>query len=86
MLQATKVTSFFYTLDKSIMILRMLQHYYEPTLPLKPPQRAITAIVVRAHYIQTGGLVIVVVVHHRRHRPPPPPPSPSRGWLLLGAA
>ena len=59
---------------------------YEPTLSLHPPPRAIPAVVVRAHYALPGGLVIVVVVHHRRHRLPPPPSSPSRGWLLLGAA
>jgi hypothetical protein len=62
------------------MILRML---YEPTLSLHPPPRAIPAVVVRAHYALPGGLVIVVVVHQRCHRPPL---SPSRGWLLLGAA
>jgi hypothetical protein len=59
----------------------MIPHYH-----LHHPPRAITANVVRAHYIQTGGLVIVVVVHQRRHRPPLLPSSPSRGWLLLGAA
>ncbi len=64
---------------------------YEPTLPLTlpPPSRAITAIVARAHCITTGGLVIVVVEHQRRHHPPRPPSltsSPSRGWLLHGAA
>ena len=64
---------------------------YEPTLPLTLPplSRAITAVVVRAHCIITGGLVIVVVVHQRRHRPPLPPSSTSsssRGWLLHGAA
>jgi hypothetical protein len=56
---------------------------YEPTLSLHPPPRAIPAVVVRAHYALPGGLVIVVVVHQRCHRPPS---SPSRGWLLLGAA
>ena len=59
---------------------------YEPTLSLHPPPRAIPAVVVRAHYALPGGLVIVVVVHQRCHRLPPPPSSPSRGWLLLGAA
>ena len=62
---------------------------YEPTLSLHPPPRAIPAVVVRAHYALPGGLVIVVVVHQRCHRlppPPSPPSSPSRGWLLLGAA
>ena len=58
----------------------MIPHYH-----LHHPPRAITAVVVRAHYIQTGGLIIVVVVHQCRHCPPPPPSSPSRGWLLLGA-
>jgi hypothetical protein len=64
---------------------------YEPILPLTlpPPSQAITAVVVRAHYIITVGLVIVVVVHQRRHHPPLAPSStssPSRGWLLHGAA
>jgi len=57
---------------------------YEPTLtlPLTPPPRAIPAIDVRAHYTLPGGLFIVVVVHQCRQLPS----TPSRGWLLIGAA
>ena len=40
----------------------MNPHYH-----LHPPPRAITNVVIRAHYIQTGGLLIIVVVHHHRH-------------------
>ena len=58
-LQATKVTSI-YTLDKN-------PHYLLHHAP-----RAITAVLITAHYIQTVGLVIVVVIHHRRHCPPSP--------------
>ena len=84
-LQATKVTSI-YTLDKSIKeltILQMLQHHYEPTLPLTPRTTSHHRVLIRAHYIQTVGLVIVVVIHHRRHCPPSPSLSTTAAIVAI---
>ncbi len=73
------------------MILRMLHHHYEPTLPLTPPTTS------HHRRCRQGPLHSNRRSRHRRRRPPSPPPppppslpsspsSPSRGWLLLGAA
>ena len=78
-LQATKVTSI-YTLDKSkieLMILRMLQHHYEPTLPLTPP----TTSHHRRH--RQGPLQTNWRSCHRHRRPPSPSLSPTAAIVTI---